>query len=173
MNKNLIKQKGIKQELETILLHKYDNTNAVYFKSSVRIPELFYGLWQMDEIRIYNYQNGEIAKYHPHLDPYVQARKNILSVTSDGECWIYDFASQKELTIEMPIVAFYHQIEESEEYDDAFVITGIGCPWGFESYEVAFEIHIDENTLEILETTYQYPEDDKDEDDDEEDEDDE
>lgn len=172
MSNNLIKQKGIKQELETIMLHKYDNTNAVYFKSSVRIPELFAGLWQMDEIRIFNYRNRQIAKYSPHLDPYVQARKNILSVTSDGECWVYDFASQKELTIKMPIVAFYHSIYESDKYDDAFVITGTGCPWGCESYEVEFELHIDEETLEVLEDTYHYPDDDdddyeEDEDDDE------
>lgn len=151
------------QKLTMIRLHDYKEKSAFYSKCSVKMPEDFCGYMQIDEVWIFNEKQRRVDRYSPHLDPYVQAKDNILSVTSDGECWIYDFDKMEHLNIEMPIVAFYHNIYETDENDNeelanCFVITGVGCPWGFESYEIAFKLYIDKENFKLVKDIYIEPE---------------
>ena len=147
-----------------VLLHTYNDRYVVYISCSVRMPDPFKYHSQMDQVMIFDKNYHLIAKHSPALDPYVDADKNILSVTSDGKCWVYDLDKDKEVLIDMPIVAFDHEIETSTEYTtkhipNAFVISGTGCPWGCESCEVSFELYIDKDTFECVDTVYIYPDD--------------
>ena len=106
---------------------------------------------QLDELHIYK-GDELIASHHTHLDPYITIKDNIVCMTSDGECWVYDLKTNKENAISMPIVAFDHYIDFSEEQrqniPNTFVVSGEGCYWACEAWPQGFEIYIDKDTLE-------------------------
>ena len=121
---------------------KYDKKEHVYH--------------QMDEILICK-GDEVIAKHKPHLDPYVSYDKHILTLSSDGEIWVYDLENNKELVYPQGIVAFYQSTDVNEARyeiknnktipisEDLIFITGDGCPWGCESDDIYFSLILDYN----------------------------
>ena len=165
-----------KEENKAVTLYSYKKYSVIYIKGKVEMPDPVGCFVQLDTIYIYN-EYRCIASYKPHLDPYVCVKDNIVSLTSDGECWIYDLDQKKELIIPMPSVAFDHSIEDDSEFfcsasasdyehrDDVFCIEGTGCPWGLESCEVSFNLYIDRNNLKLLKADYLYPDSEEEEED--------
>lgn len=153
-----------------VLLHQYGDYAVVYVDCSVKMPEPFGWYSQMDTLYIYKKGYHCIAHHSPALDPYVDVHDNIVSVTSDGKCWIYDMDKEKELLIRMPIVAFDHYIDVDDDEPGVFKISGTGCVWGCESDEIPFTLTINKETLEVIDEDYDWGDDDDDEEESEDDE---
>lgn len=138
-------------------VYEKDDVKVVYSKlSAKREGDKYNCRYQRDELMVY--KDGKlIARHRPHLDPYVTVEGNIVCMTSDGECWLYDLDSGKESAIEMPIVAFKHRIEfelggdsTHKEFPNAFCVLGEGCYWGGESWPQDFEYYISRDTLKCI-----------------------
>ena len=138
-----------------INVYEKDDVKIVYSKLAVK-RENDDCRYQKDELRVYK-GDKLVAEHHPHLDPYVTVEKNIVCMTSDGECWLYDLDSGKENAIEMPIVAFDHSMEfeldgeyPHKAFPNAFCVLGEGCYWACEAWPQDFEYYIDKSTLECI-----------------------
>lgn len=136
-------------------VYEKDDVKVVYSKL-VEKREGDSCFYQKDTLKVYR-GDKLVAEHHPQLDPYITVERNIVCMTSDEECWLYDLDSGKENTVEMPIVAFEHSIEfelngeyPHKVFPNAFCVLGEGCIWGGESWVLEFEYYINRDTLECI-----------------------
>lgn len=136
------------------LIYEYEDYKIIYHKESKLQEGSLCCYIQLDQL--YVYKNNElIMEHHPRLDPWFSWEKNIITLSSDGEIWVYDLLKNKELSFAQGIVAFYQctEVEEIQYYiendqripygDARIVIEGDGCPWGCESDEIHFALILD------------------------------
>jgi len=137
---------------KVISLFEDNKVKLYYTKQCIKGTEN--GCWHQQDVLAVEIKDKNLTLTHqPHLDPYVSIEKNIVCMTSDGECWVCDLNTGKENSIPMSIVAFDHYIDFDTEgqrrtIPNTFLISGTGCYWGCEMYEQGFEIYIDKDTLE-------------------------
>lgn len=152
LNREIHKWEDNPAEPKVILLHEDDRIKLYYTKQHIKKDPNSNCWSQIDVLSVELKDKGLTITHKPRLDPYVSMENNIVSMTSDGECWVLDINTGKENSIPMPIVAFDHYIEfeDCDKFPNTFLISGSGCCWGCEADEQGFEIYIDKDTLEEL-----------------------
>ena len=153
LNREIHKWEDNPAEVKIIPLYEDDKVKLYYTKQHIKKDPDSNCWTQVDVLAVDIKDKNLTITHQPHLDPYVTFEKNIVCMTSDGECWVCDIETGKENSIDMPIVAFSHEIDFDTEgqrrtIPNTFLVYGTGCYWACEQWEQGFEIYIDKDTLE-------------------------